>query len=300
MREATATKISFGTSHQSPRSLALHVDLPPPRLFTYTDPSSPSIGGWSVPDSDFRWRWLATDYDLLIPLSWHGEVLYRGAVESLRPGLALIAAPGEIHEAHRVGVAGMLAVVSIDARHFRRRPVGEGVVQLSDFTFDRLLQMCRTLASSEDERPREIELAQLASAIDTGAPLGAKRCSLSERIKQRLALPLQGRVLINEVFAGLGVDQFRAMRAFKRRYGIPPGAYLMSLRIARARALLRKGQNPARAAADCGFVDQSHLCRHFKRRVGMTPAMYSRAAPRASEDAAVTSWAGAYIDVGKS
>jgi AraC-like DNA-binding protein len=74
-----------------------------------------------------------------------------------------------------------------------------------------------------------------------------------------------------------GLSRFQILRAFKRRYGMPPYAYQLRARIGMAQRALTAGQAPADVAAELGFVDQSHLCRHFKRLVGVTPADYARA-----------------------
>jgi len=74
-----------------------------------------------------------------------------------------------------------------------------------------------------------------------------------------------------------GLSRFQALRAFKRRYGLPPHAYQLCKRVQQAKAMLRGGAAPADVAAHCGFVDQSHFIRHFKRIVGVTPTRYALA-----------------------
>src|SRR5882724_2636683 len=74
-----------------------------------------------------------------------------------------------------------------------------------------------------------------------------------------------------------GLSRFEALRAFKRRYGLPPHAYQLCLRISHARRLLLEGAPAADVAARCGFADQSHFTRHFKRFNGVTPMQYARA-----------------------
>ncbi|MEV2266016.1 AraC family transcriptional regulator [Nonomuraea africana] len=71
---------------------------------------------------------------------------------------------------------------------------------------------------------------------------------------------------------------FPLLRAFKAVTGLPPHAYLTSLRVRQARRLLETGLPPAQVAAEVGFTDQAHLGRHFKRVVGIPPAAYQRAA----------------------
>jgi AraC-like DNA-binding protein len=73
-----------------------------------------------------------------------------------------------------------------------------------------------------------------------------------------------------------GVDRFRLTRAFKAAFGLAPHAYLIQLRLAKARRSLAAGQSPADVAAALGFADQSHLGRWFQRAYRMTPADYRR------------------------
>jgi AraC-like DNA-binding protein len=79
---------------------------------------------------------------------------------------------------------------------------------------------------------------------------------------------------LEQVAAATGVDRFRLTRAFKAAYGLAPHAYLVQLRLAKARHLLASGEQPAAVAVELGFSDQSHLGRWFVRAYGLTPAMY--------------------------
>ena len=65
-------------------------------------------------------------------------------------------------------------------------------------------------------------------------------------------------------------------RAFRRQLGLPPHAYLINRRVARACSLLDQGQSLVDVALSTGFYDQSHLNRHFRRIMGLTPAQYQR------------------------
>jgi AraC-like DNA-binding protein len=69
-------------------------------------------------------------------------------------------------------------------------------------------------------------------------------------------------------------DRFQLSRAFRAAYGTSPHAYLIQLRLRRARQLLAGGERPAEVAAACGFADQSHLGRRFRRAYGLTPAAF--------------------------
>ncbi|MHC8394985.1 AraC family ligand binding domain-containing protein [Pseudomonas sp. LB3P93] len=81
---------------------------------------------------------------------------------------------------------------------------------------------------------------------------------------------------LDQLAAVTGVDRFRLTRAFKAAYGMAPHAYLVQLRLAMARRLLARGEQPASVAMELGFADQSHLGRWFVRAYGLTPALYRK------------------------
>ncbi|VVM40133.1 AraC family transcriptional regulator [Pseudomonas fluorescens] len=81
---------------------------------------------------------------------------------------------------------------------------------------------------------------------------------------------------LDQLAAATGVDRFRLTRAFKAAYGIAPHAYLVQLRLATARRMLSRGEQPATVAMTLGFADQSHLGRWFVRAYGLTPALYRK------------------------
>ncbi|WP_048307970.1 AraC family transcriptional regulator [Halomonas sp. PR-M31] len=67
------------------------------------------------------------------------------------------------------------------------------------------------------------------------------------------------------------------IRAFKRRYGMPPHAYLINRRVQYSQARLKRGHGIAEVALDAGFADQAHFQRTFKRLVAATPRQYMAA-----------------------
>ncbi len=70
------------------------------------------------------------------------------------------------------------------------------------------------------------------------------------------------------------------IRAFKKRYGMTPHAYLVNRRVQFARAQLKRGHRIADVAHEAGFADQAHLQRAFKQLLAATPGQY-QGQPRA-------------------
>ena len=81
--------------------------------------------------------------------------------------------------------------------------------------------------------------------------------------------------------AQLGVltsrSSFQLARAFSKAFGLPPHAYLESIRVERARDLLKSGMSVVDTALSVGYSDQSHFTHRFRRHTGITPGQYRSA-----------------------
>ena len=73
-----------------------------------------------------------------------------------------------------------------------------------------------------------------------------------------------------------GLSKYHLLRAFTKETGITPYSYLETIRIDRAKTLLRQGVSTAEVALSAGFSDQSHFTNVFKRFNGLTPGQYRR------------------------
>jgi AraC-like DNA-binding protein len=101
-------------------------------------------------------------------------------------------------------------------------------------------------------------------------------------VRDYLHANVESEVSIGDLARAAGVSDTQVVRSFSAALGMPPHAYLVSLRVERAKALLRRGTPLAIAALDVGFSDQSQLTRHFKRLTGVTPGRFAAetSAPR--------------------
>ena len=99
---------------------------------------------------------------------------------------------------------------------------------------------------------------------------------VAQRARDYLHSHLHQDIGLDDLARVTGVDRFRLSRAFKAAFGMAPHAYLIQLRLTRARHLLARGEAPVSVAAALGFADQSHLGRWFQRAYRMTPAGYRR------------------------
>jgi len=71
------------------------------------------------------------------------------------------------------------------------------------------------------------------------------------------------------------------LRQFKLRFGVPPHAYVLRMRLERAQRLLRRTQLPIKdISSRSGFSDQSHMTRVFQRFLHTTPSAYRNVVTR--------------------
>lgn len=80
-----------------------------------------------------------------------------------------------------------------------------------------------------------------------------------------------------DLAAHCGLPRHHLIRAFRRETGLTPHAFLVDIRVRRARERLRRGETPGAVAAATGFCDQAHLTRAFKARLGVTPGVFRAA-----------------------
>lgn len=99
---------------------------------------------------------------------------------------------------------------------------------------------------------------------------------VAQRARDYLHGHLHQDIGLDDLARVTGVDRFRLTRAFKAAFGLAPHAYLIQLRLAKARRLLALGDTPANVSAALGFADQSHLGRWFQRAYRMSPADYRK------------------------
>jgi AraC-like DNA-binding protein len=115
---------------------------------------------------------------------------------------------------------------------------------------------------------------EVARTPQPGHPPAARLTVVMERLSDDFAHA----PTLDELAALAGTSRFALVRQFGRRFGLPPLAWLLQLRLQRARETIGAGWSLADTAAACGFSDQSHLTRLFSRQFGHTPGAWRKAA----------------------
>jgi len=120
----------------------------------------------------------------------------------------------------------------------------------------------------------------ITEAIAAFAAVHGAKCEYRRPVRRAIELlreRLDAEVTLDALADHAGMDKFHLCRAFRTQVGLPPHAYLTSLRILRAKELLAAGMKASEVAPRVGLYDQSQLNRHFRRLVGTTPGAYARA-----------------------
>ena len=97
---------------------------------------------------------------------------------------------------------------------------------------------------------------------------------LVRHVQQQLLDDLSRPVTLEELARAAGVTPAHLVRRFHQACGLPPLAWQMQQRMAKARQLLRAGHGIVEVALVTGFADQSHFSKTFSRFSGMTPGRY--------------------------
>lgn len=141
-------------------------------------------------------------------------------------------------------------------------------------------RMHRALAHPGESLAAESLLALVLDAL--GRSLRRRRdggpervpAGLAERMRDLLDASMGSGLTLRAAAETLEAHPTHLVRAFSRRFGLPPHRYLTGRRVDAARRLLLAGWPVAEVAAAVGFYDQAHLTRHFRRYLGVSPARY--------------------------
>jgi len=235
------------------------------------------------------------EYQICLSIDAHGEYLYRGQRIPVPAGSFSVIHPGEVHAARdpddrmshsRYGVmyvspeALRNAAEQIEGRS-TSLPLIPDCVFFDEQLADLFLQFLA--ASREPASLLNLDACQLTLLTRLVRRHGNGSMSIPRLRGERRAVQLVRHYLddmyaedvsLNELSQLAGLSPFHLARVFKYEVGLPPHAYQVGVRIARAKALILAGVTITQAAHATGFADQSHFARHFKRLVGTAPGRY--------------------------
>ncbi len=228
---------------------------------------------------------------------------WRGNMVVAPAGSVIVVPPGEVHTGEPLREHGWLYRVMYVSPDWLHRiaadmtgGAGGGVSFRASVYNDRdlnelMLLILSTLEKGLSSLERQSQMLWVLSvllrrhAVLQAVVPGGNEPYYVQQVRAYLHAHYARNVTLDELAALVNFSPYYLLRSFRQVVGLPPHAYLTSVRINHARRLLQAGASLADVAASTGFTDQSHLSRHFKRLVGVSPGQYRRAHRHDSCDA---------------
>jgi len=145
----------------------------------------------------------------------------------------------------------------------------------------KLITLWQTLVSSKSPLERKSFFYDvIALLINRYATLAQQQLNIGKEQKRTAKIieqfhdRLDEDLRLDELAELANCTPYYLIRFFKKAVGMTPHAYLLHLRLEKAKDLLRQGQSIVDVTFTTGFSDQSHLTRHFKAKFDITPGAY--------------------------
>lgn len=115
------------------------------------------------------------------------------------------------------------------------------------------------------------------------APTQLRDLARLRRVRDRIDREYAKSLNVDELARGVHMSSGHLGREFKRAFGESPYSYLMTRRVERAMALLRRGDvDVTEACFTVGCASLGTFSTRFTELVGMPPSVYKREAARAT------------------
>ena len=247
--------------------------------------ASPSLGSWRI----LHQRYLICGCQS-VSSSW----IYRQKTRHMEDGLTAFMEPGEIHQVVEKRKPAHFWGLFIEPGEFLNFAAESDISGIPHFAGTEvnspsLLRNLHALSECLKHGRNDLELQSLRVVLLREAlqhaesrpkvvhPDGQGLARSLRIARELLHARYNENVSLDELAAAAALSRFHLVRSFTARYGLPPHAYQIQLRVTRACELLRAGASCAEAASATGFADQSHFARHFQKVMRVTPRKYMRA-----------------------
>ena len=146
--------------------------------------------------------------------------------------------------------------------------------------FKRLFRLCDTLPAGTPERSlrlRSAVLALLLAVADAASSVSHDRAEVRlGRLVDEMREHPERAYPLDRISEALGFSPSNMLVRFKRLTGLPPHAFLLEQRIARAREMLSAGMPVAATAHMLGFSSGQHFSSQFRSVTGLSPTEWKR------------------------
>lgn len=232
----------------------------------------------TVAGPDYATGWHTHDCAMLL-LPRKGAMLFElegRSSTAMRPGEALLIAPGVGHRTRAADAAHRHIVLYVPAARLRhwlpaRRNWHLGLLPAGMLT----LLSYRDSLQEGTARAFLAERLLLEEAVETGPePAAAEHgAALALAIASHLSARLPEAHALDDLAARFGVSRRQMTRLFRRHVGTSIADHLGRLRVQEAARRIGAGQGVLAAAHGVGLASPSHLARLFRRHTGQSPSM---------------------------
>jgi AraC-like DNA-binding protein len=137
------------------------------------------------------------------------------------------------------------------------------------------LQRSLTLETTDDFDSFIFEVFALASRASSGRRSESSSKLRVQRMKRFIEQHAFETIEVSDIAKSVGLSPFACIRQFKVVTGVSPHRYLSSLRLNRARSMLRNTRlSIIEVAAMIGIKDRCYFTRWFAKEAGMPPQRY--------------------------
>ena len=221
------------------------------------------------------------------------EWIYRSRLRSATTGDIALMQPGELHVTRKVTRPQSFRAVFFAPELVERAAADSGAPRnpswrfasiRSAALFTGLMRMHHALHGDYTGLEQESHvnaalralLEQCSEGRSRASPRAAAKLHL-ERARALLHERYASRVTLTQLEEATGLSRYHLDRSFAAEFGLPPHAYQIQVRLAKARRLIAAGMTLQAVATETGFSDQAHMSRHFKRTFGVTPGTFRSA-----------------------
>jgi AraC-like DNA-binding protein len=218
---------------------------------------------------------------------------YQGASYTTPPGQTFFVNGDEPHTGKSATADGYLyRTLCLDPETFRQLtlditgrnelPYLAGTVVSDTCLFARLQQFHKAVAANADaiecesfllsavQRLLEVHVENRRQIIVVG-----QENSVVSQVRDYIEGHYSENVSLAQLGSLTSRSPFQIARAFSKTVGLPPHAYLESVRMRHAREMLKLGMKVIDTALATGYPDQSHFTHRFRSITGITPAQYA-------------------------
>lgn len=119
-----------------------------------------------------------------------------------------------------------------------------------------------------------VQLLQRGGAQPAPEPTVGREAAAVQRVCAYLQAHYAEGVSLTTLAAETNLSRYYLLRTFRNHMGMPPHAYMESIRIRHAQQLLTTGTPLAEVAYAVGYSSQPHFTQRFKQIIGVTPGAY--------------------------